>query len=80
MRTVAVGAELMPKSTVAITITIDWIDAEPDGSECFACGDTCFLTMNRLVTKVGSSDIGTATSVVLCGSCSDALVSDLGEC
>ena len=70
----------MALEAVTITITIDWIDADPDGSECVGCGDKCFLKMSRLVTKAGSSVIGEMLSVVLCGSCSDALVSDLGEC
>jgi len=60
-----------------VSVRVEWISVDPDGSLCECCGDMCMLSMFRLSISVGSNgDIGSDCDVVLCRSCHDAITED----
>lgn len=53
---------------IHVKCTAIWQSVEPDGSECFHCGDQCLLSMYRLFVRVGNR-LPRETEAVLCNSC-----------
>ncbi len=53
-----------------IIVTAYFDRDEPDGSECAACGDRCYLWMWRLMMRCGKRRIPTCN--VLCEGCHQA--------
>ena len=62
-------------ASYTITVSIAWGRVEPDGSECTACGDRCYLTMWRWLVSTGTSSPPQVVGPVLCGSCYDCIAS-----
>ena len=63
----------MDAKSVVIDASMCWEEDEPDGSECIACGDNCYLDMWVLIICCENFAI-IKTEHVLCGSCHNALI------
>jgi len=54
---------------IYVTIQFHWHNDEPDGSECYACGDQCWLWMWRGIVKIGGDMPAQPSDYVLCEGC-----------
>lgn len=63
-----------------LTVTIGWEEVDPDGSECFGCGDACYLFMSQAYYQVEGNK-KEYVDAVLCRSCDEELKEpeDAGE-
>lgn len=62
----------MPKGPFTIVVTSYFDREDPDGSECVACGDKCYLKMWRLFYSIEKSGRLLRHKTVLCDSCHQA--------
>ena len=71
----------MPAKGLSITVVIEMVPFEPDGSTCDVCGDTIFLEGKKAVFTVEGGDVfGKRTGELdgrFCQSCGDALEKEM---
>lgn len=64
----------MAYGTIEIKLDFEWHPTEPDGSECEACHEACYLTQWKLLILMGGKPLDEGEPIFLCGSCHDAIV------
>jgi hypothetical protein len=57
-----------------VTISLKWVDVDPDGVACEICGDKCFLfPAKALRIKTSIPKLDCEMTGIVCGSCFDCL-------